>query len=97
MLSQKYSMALQGVKNKVKILRPYFSKERQKVTEKKSCERAEDKYDSPWFTYTSILFISDSITERATEDSLVLITILHYSVQKRQRTTESGLEPPKTT
>ncbi|KAJ8965291.1 hypothetical protein NQ314_004220 [Rhamnusium bicolor] len=69
-LARKYNMTVKGVKNKIKSLRSYFSKEHQKVTEKKSGAGAEDKYESPWFAYKSMLFISDSITPRQTKESL---------------------------
>lgn len=69
-LATKYNMDIKGVKNKIKSLRSYFSKEHQKVTEKKSGAGIEDKYDPPWFAYKSMLFILDSITPRPTKDSL---------------------------
>lgn len=69
-LATKYSMTVKGVKNKIKSLRSYFSKEHQKVTEKKSGAGADDQYDSPWFAYKSMLFILDSVTPRSTKESL---------------------------
>ncbi|KAJ8949001.1 hypothetical protein NQ314_008307 [Rhamnusium bicolor] len=69
-LARKYNMTVKGVKNKIKNLRSYFSKEHQKVTEKKNGAGAEDKYDSPWFAYKSMLFISDSVTPRQIKESL---------------------------
>lgn len=69
-LSTKYGLTVKGIKNKIKSLRSYFSKEHQKVLEKKSGAGVEDKYDSPWFAYRSMLFTLDSLTPRTTKDSL---------------------------
>lgn len=58
-----------AVKSKIKSLRSYFSKERQKVLKKKSGSGTEENYSSTWFAYNSLLFISDSTTPRETRDS----------------------------
>jgi hypothetical protein len=63
-LATKYGMTVKGVKNKIKSLLSYFSKEHQKVTEKKSGAGAEDKTDPSWFVYRSMLLILDSVTQR---------------------------------
>nr|CAI5828555.1 unnamed protein product [Callosobruchus analis] len=84
MSTEKYNMTVQVVKNKIKSLRSYFSKEHQKVKEKKSAAGTEDKYDSPGSAYSSMLFILDSIKPRATKNSPALITVfvtVHFSLQ----------------
>lgn len=58
-----------AVKSKIKSLRSYYSKERQKVLKKKSGSATEENYSSSWFAYKSLLFISDSTTPRETRDS----------------------------
>ena len=68
-LATKYGMTVKGVKNKIKSLLSYFSKEHQKVTEKKSGAGAEDKTDPSWFVYRSMLLILDSVTPKTTKDS----------------------------
>jgi len=62
-------MDASAVKSKIKSLRSYFSKERQKVLKKKSGSGTEENYSSTWFAYNSLLFISDSTTPRETRDS----------------------------
>jgi hypothetical protein len=39
------------------------------VTEKKSGAGVDDLYDSPWFAYTSLMFILDSITPKETKQT----------------------------
>ncbi|KAG8233034.1 hypothetical protein J437_LFUL004255 [Ladona fulva] len=56
-LAAKYQLTVKGVKNKIKSLRSYFSKEHQKVMEKTLS--GEDS-ESNWFAYKPLLFISDS-------------------------------------
>nr|CAH7738427.1 unnamed protein product [Callosobruchus chinensis] len=74
-LSEKYNINEKAVKNKIKSLRSYFSKEHQKVTEMKSGSGSDSKYDSTWFAYRQLLFIADSVTPRQTKDSIVGLTI----------------------
>nr|CAH7742410.1 unnamed protein product [Callosobruchus chinensis] len=69
-LSEKYNINEKAVKNKIKSLRSYFSKEHQKVTEMKSGSGSDSKYDSTWFAYRQLLFIADSVTPRQTKDSI---------------------------
>lgn len=57
-----------AVKVKIKNLRSYFSKERQK-TLKKSGSGADETYVSSWFAYKPLIFIADSSTPRGTKDS----------------------------
>lgn len=59
-LSTNFGLTVTGVKNKIKSLRSYFSKEHQKITAKKSSSGAE----SSWFAYRAMLFILDSATDR---------------------------------
>lgn len=73
-LAKKYGITEKGVRNKIKSLRSYFSKEHQKVTEKKSGAASECKYDPTWFAYNQLMFIADSVTPRQTKDSLVVDT-----------------------
>jgi len=40
-----------AVKSKIKSLRSYYSKERQKVLKKKSGSATEENYSSSWFAY----------------------------------------------
>lgn len=58
-----------AVKLKIKSLRSYFSKERQKVLKKKSGSGTDENYTSSWFAYKSLLFISDATTPRETKES----------------------------
>ncbi|XP_023938065.1 uncharacterized protein LOC112045910 [Bicyclus anynana] len=61
-LGQKHCLDVQMVKNKIKSLRSYFSKEHQKVT--KNCAPPGESYQSSWFAYNSLLFILDSTTAK---------------------------------
>ncbi|KAL7645823.1 UNVERIFIED_CONTAM: hypothetical protein RMT77_002720 [Armadillidium vulgare] len=67
-LATNYEMSIKEVKNKIKSLRSYFSKEHQKVTDRNSAADLGDVYDSPWFAYKSLSFILDSITPKETKD-----------------------------
>lgn len=60
LLATNYGITVSGVKNKIKSLRSYFSKEHQKITSKLSGSGAE----SPWFAYRSMSFILDTTTQR---------------------------------
>jgi hypothetical protein len=73
-LAKKYNMTEKGVRNKIKSLRSYFSKEHQKVISKKSGAGTDSSYDTPWFAYSSLMFILDSVSPRETKDSLVSIS-----------------------
>lgn len=59
-LATNFGMTVNGVKNKIKSLRSYFSKEHQKITAKKSGSGTE----SSWFAYRSMSFILDCATYR---------------------------------
>lgn len=50
-LSKKYNLTEKGVRNKIKSLRSYFSKEHQKVTNKSSGAGTENNYESTWFAW----------------------------------------------
>ncbi|KAG8304088.1 hypothetical protein J6590_102741 [Homalodisca vitripennis] len=69
-LGEKYKMSEKGVKSKIKNLCSYFSKEQQKMSQRKSGASADDVYQSSWFAYKHLLFLGDSITPRTTKDSL---------------------------
>lgn len=51
-LAINHNMSIPEVKNKIKSLRSYFSKEHQKVL-----KRSNDDYESSWFAYKPMLFI----------------------------------------
>lgn len=57
-LATNFDMTVNGVKNKIKSLRSYFSKEHQKITAKKSGSGAA----SSWFAYGAMSFILNSAT-----------------------------------
>lgn len=69
-LATNFGLNVKKVKNKIKSLRSYFSKEHQKITAKKSGSGSE----SSWFAYRSMSFILDSathLTETCEENSEV--------------------------
>lgn len=68
-LARKYEMAPKEVKNKIKSLRSYFSKEHVKVNKKKSGSGADETYETTWFGYHPLMFIQDAITPRKTKDT----------------------------
>lgn len=68
-LAKKHNLTEKRVRNKIKSLRSYFSKEHQKVKIKKSGDSIESSYDSTWFAYRPLLFIADLVTPRQTKGS----------------------------
>ncbi|XP_039751786.1 uncharacterized protein LOC120627805 [Pararge aegeria] len=81
-LGQKHNLDVQMVKNKIKSLRSYFSKEHQKVI-KNSGGASGESYQSSWFAYNSLLFILDSSAPKESGDN----TYENYSA-----TTEESAE-----
>lgn len=78
-LAKKYSITEKAVRNKIKSLRSYFSKEHQKLTEKKSGAGTDSNYEGTWFAYSALLFIADSVTPRQTKDSFSVNTSCNTS------------------
>lgn len=68
-IANEFNIDVSAVKIKIKNLRSYFSKERQKSLKRKSGLGADETYVSSWFAYTPLLFVSDSSTPRETVDS----------------------------
>uniref|UniRef100_A0A8D8TQ96 MADF domain-containing protein n=1 Tax=Cacopsylla melanoneura TaxID=428564 RepID=A0A8D8TQ96_9HEMI len=62
-LGAKYNLDIHGVKNKIRSLRSYFSREQIKVRKSLGSEVA---YESPWFAYKALLFKKDSHSQRHT-------------------------------
>lgn len=52
-LGDKYNLDLKGVRNKIKSLRSYFSKEQHRVSKESDAE----SYESQWFAYKALNFI----------------------------------------
>lgn len=69
-LAKKYNTTEKGVRNKIKSLRSYFSKEHQKLSAKKSGAGTDSNYETTWFAYSSLMFILDSVTPKETKDSI---------------------------
>ena len=59
-LSEKYAIDVSAVKNKIKNLRSYFSKEHEKTAKRKSGRGLDDSYISTWFAYKHLLFLKDT-------------------------------------
>lgn len=68
-IGNEFNIDVSAVKIKIKNLRSYFSKERQKSLKRKSGSGADETYVSSWFAYKSLLFVADSSTSRETVDS----------------------------
>ncbi|CAK1590009.1 unnamed protein product [Parnassius mnemosyne] len=66
-LGIKYNMNLRFIKNKIKSLRSYFSKEYQKVARKTEGER----YRSSWFAYKHLLFLLNASPKKLRIDEQV--------------------------
>ncbi|KAL4147839.1 hypothetical protein QTP88_002177 [Uroleucon formosanum] len=78
-----FNIDVSAVKIKIKNLRSYFSKERQKSLNRKSGSGADETYVSSWFTYAPLLFVADSSTTRETNatetDTLAENTDIEYT------------------
>ncbi|KAF5274470.1 hypothetical protein FQR65_LT16984 [Abscondita terminalis] len=105
-LAYKCNMTVPAIKNKIKSLRSYFSKEHQKVMERKSGDGIEDKYESPWFAYKTLLFIADSVTPRTMKDTIPAERSrgnaeedieMETQMNSEQTTNESAARMPETT
>lgn len=68
-IANEFNIDVSAVKIKIKNLRSYFSKERQKSLKRKSGSGADETYVSSWFAYAPLLFVADSSTPRETVDS----------------------------
>ncbi|RZF45140.1 hypothetical protein LSTR_LSTR015044, partial [Laodelphax striatellus] len=68
-MAKKQNITVKQVKAKIKNLRSYYSRERQKMRSKKSGLGA-DKCHTPWFAHSALQFIGDSLTPRSTRDSM---------------------------
>ncbi|XP_063216973.1 uncharacterized protein LOC134527896 isoform X2 [Bacillus rossius redtenbacheri] len=69
-LGRKYGLNEKAVKNKIKSLRCYFSKEHDKVCSAKSGMSANAKEVPSWFAYKSLLFLKDTAVPFQTVDSI---------------------------
>ena len=67
-LASKYNLNIVGVKNKIKCLRSYFSKEHKICLSKKSGSGTDEIYTSTWFEYKPLLFTKDSLTPKETTE-----------------------------
>ncbi|KAE9525633.1 hypothetical protein AGLY_014160, partial [Aphis glycines] len=68
-IGNEFNIDVSAVKIKIKNLRSFFSKERQKSLKRKSGSGADETYVSLWFAYTPLLFVADNSTPREIVDS----------------------------
>ncbi|XP_077288652.1 uncharacterized protein LOC143913024 isoform X2 [Arctopsyche grandis] len=68
-MATKYNMTAEEVKKKIEYLRTYYCKEKKK-TIKKNGAGTDETYQSPWFAYDNMSFLSDSTAPRDTIDSI---------------------------
>lgn len=85
-LAKKYNTDISGVKNKIKSLRSYFSKEHSKTLKKNNGSDGNINYVSPWFAYKELLFIKDTVTSKETRD----IVLKERRENELKETRESG-------
>ncbi|XP_077287424.1 uncharacterized protein LOC143912110 [Arctopsyche grandis] len=63
-LGTKYNMTTEDVKKKIKCLRSYYCKERTKTMNKRSGAGTDETFQSTWFAYNNMSFLSDITTTR---------------------------------
>lgn len=76
-LAINHNMSIPEVKNKIKCLRSYFSKEHHKVQQNK-----DEGYESTWFAYDSMSFIQDyQKKSKAIEEHELALQVCYFCLR----------------